>query len=198
MYHVFDAIHSTQDLKVLSKGELAELAAEIRSLMLTRLSATGGHVGSNLGMIEATIALHYVFNSPQDKIVFDVSHQCYTHKLLTGRNIGGFTNPAESEHDLFSVGHASTAVSLACGLAKARDLKEEHYNVIAVVGDGALSGGEAFEGLNCAATLGSNLIILVNDNDWSEEQGTTQKEKFLGHLFNAIIKSQQTSHLTQG
>ena len=167
MYHVFDAIHSTQDLKVLSKGELAELAAEIRSLMLTRLSATGGHVGSNLGMIEATIALHYVFNSPQDKIVFDVSHQCYTHKLLTGRNIGGFTNPAESEHDLFSVGHASTAVSLACGLAKARDLKEEHYNVIAVVGDGALSGGEAFEGLNCAATLGSNLIILVNDNDWS-------------------------------
>ena len=167
MYHVFDAIHSTQDLKVLSKGELAELAAEIRSLMLTRLSATGGHVGSNLGMIEATIALHYVFNSPQDKIVFDVSHQCYTHKLLTGRNIGGFTNPAESEHDLFSVGHASTAVSLACGLAKARDLKEDHYNVIAVVGDGALSGGEAFEGLNCAATLGSNLIILVNDNDWS-------------------------------
>ena len=167
MYHVFDAIHSTQDLKVLSKGELAELAAEIRSLMLTRLSATGGHVGSNLGMIEATIALHYVFNSPQDKIVFDVSHQCYTHKLLTGRNIGGFTNPAESEHDLFSVGHASTAVSLACGLAKARDLKEEHYNVIAVVGDGALSGGEAFEGLNCAATLGSNLIILFNDNDWS-------------------------------
>ena len=167
MYHVFDAIHSTQDLKVLSKGELAELAAEIRSLMLTRLSATGGHVGSNLGMIEATIALHYVFNSPQDKIVFDVSHQCYTHKLLTGRNIGGFTNPAESEHDLFSVGHASTAVSLACGLAKARDLKKEHYNIIAVVGDGALSGGEAFEGLNCAATLGSNLIILVNDNDWS-------------------------------
>ena len=167
MYHVFDAIHSTQDLKVLSKGELAELAAEIRSLMLTRLSATGGHVGSNLGMIEATIALHYVFHSPQDKIVFDVSHQCYTHKLLTGRNIGGFTNPAESEHDLFSVGHASTAVSLACGLAKARDLKEDHYNVIAVVGDGALSGGEAFEGLNCAATLGSNLIILVNDNDWS-------------------------------
>ena len=137
MYHVFDAIHSTQDLKVLSKGELAELAAEIRSLMLTRLSATGGHVGSNLGMIEATIALHYVFNSPQDKIVFDVSHQCYTHKLLTGRNIGGFTNPAESEHDLFSVGHASTAVSLACGLAKARDLKEEHYNVIAAAGDGA-------------------------------------------------------------
>ena len=167
MCQILDTIHSPQDLKVLSKAELSKLAAEIRSQMIYRLSITGGHVGSNLGMIEATIALHYVFNSPQDKIVFDVSHQCYTHKLLTGRNIGGFTNPAESEHDLFSVGHASTAVSLACGLAKARDLKEEHYNVIAVVGDGALSGGEAFEGLNCAATLGSNLIILVNDNDWS-------------------------------
>lgn len=167
MCKILDTIHSPQDLKVLSKAELSKLAEEIRSQMLTRLSVTGGHVGSNLGMIEATLAMHYVFHSPQDKIVFDVSHQCYTHKLLTGRDIGGFTNPAESEHDLFSVGHASTAVSLACGLAKARDLKKEDYNVMAVVGDGALSGGEAFEGLNYAATLESNLIILVNDNDWS-------------------------------
>lgn len=167
MCKILDTIHSPKDLKVLSKTELTKLATEIRSQMMERLSITGGHVGSNLGMIEATIALHYVFDSPQDKIVFDVSHQCYTHKLLTGRDIGGFTNPAESEHDLFSVGHASTAVSLACGLAKVRDLKREHDNVIAVVGDGALSGGEAFEGLNYAATLGSNLIILVNDNDWS-------------------------------
>ena len=115
MNQFLDTLHSPQDLKTLSKRELVELAAEIRSQMLTRLSVTGGHVGSNLGMIEATIALHYVFHSPLDKIVFDVSHQCYTHKLLTGRKIGGFTNPAESEHDLFSIGHASTAVSLACG-----------------------------------------------------------------------------------
>lgn len=178
MNQFLDALHSPQDLKALSIEKLTELAAEIRSQMLTRLSVTGGHVGSNLGMIEATVALHYVFNSPRDKIVFDVSHQCYTHKLLTGRkaayldpthyaDVTGFTNPTESEHDLFSVGHSSTAVSLACGLAKARDLNGEHYRVVAVVGDGALSGGEAFEGLNYAATLGSNLLILVNDNNWS-------------------------------
>lgn len=178
MNRFLDMLHSPQDLKALSIEKLTELAAEIRGQMLTRLSVTGGHVGSNLGMIEATVALHYVFNSPQDKIVFDVSHQCYTHKLLTGRkaayldpshyaDVTGFTNPAESKHDLFSVGHSSTAVSLACGLAKARDLNGEHYHVVAVVGDGALSGGEAFEGLNYAATLGSNLLILVNDNDWS-------------------------------
>lgn len=178
MDKILDAIHSPQDLKQFSKDELTHLAAEIRSQMITRLSVTGGHVGSNLGMIEATIALHYVFDSPKDKIVFDVSHQCYTHKLLTGRkaayldpahyaDVTGFTNPAESEHDLFCVGHSSTAVSLACGLAKARDLKGERNRVIAVVGDGALSGGEAFEGLNYAATLGSQLLILVNDNDIS-------------------------------
>lgn len=178
MAGLLDQINAPSDLKNLSGAELIQLTHEIREQLLVRLSATGGHVGSNLGMIEATVALHTVFNSPVDKIVFDVSHQCYTHKLLTGRkfayldptkyaDVTGFTNPAESEHDLFAVGHTSTAVSLACGLAKARDLKGEHYNVIAVVGDGALSGGEAFEGLNNAAALESNLIILVNDNDMS-------------------------------
>lgn len=178
MTGLLDQINAPSDLKNLSGAELIQLTHEIREQLLVRLSATGGHVGSNLGMIEATVALHTVFNSPVDKIVFDVSHQCYTHKFLTGRkfayldptkyaDVTGFTNPAESEHDLFAVGHTSTAVSLACGLAKARDLKGEHYNVIAVVGDGALSGGEAFEGLNNAAALESNLIILVNDNDMS-------------------------------
>ena len=178
MAGLLDQINTPSDLKNLSRAELLRLTHEIREQMLVRLSATGGHVGSNLGMIEATVALHTVFHSPVDKIVFDVSHQCYTHKLLTGRkaayvdpaayhSVSGFTDPAESEHDLFAVGHTSTAVSLACGLAKARDLKGEHYNVIAVVGDGALSGGEAFEGVNNAATLESNLIILVNDNDMS-------------------------------
>ncbi|MBP3458994.1 MAG: 1-deoxy-D-xylulose-5-phosphate synthase [Lachnospiraceae bacterium] len=178
MCKVLDKINTPKDLKVLSRNELIQLCGEIRQQMIWRLSATGGHVGSNLAIIEATVALHYVFNSPVDKIIFDVSHQCYTHKLLTGRkaaytdpakfsSVSGFTNPAESEHDIFSIGHTSTAISLACGMAKGRDVKGECHNVIALVGDGALSGGEAFEGLNNAAALGSNIILIINDNDMS-------------------------------
>lgn len=178
MDKILDTINFPNDLKKLSENQLLQLCEEIREQMLIRLSVTGGHVGSNLGMIEATVALHYVFDAPMDKIVFDVSHQCYTHKLLTGRkaaylepskynSVSGFTQPEESEYDLFSIGHTSTAVSLACGLAKARDLRGETNNVVAVVGDGALSGGEAFEGLNNAAALGSNYILVVNDNDMS-------------------------------
>ncbi|MFV0626060.1 MAG: 1-deoxy-D-xylulose-5-phosphate synthase [Alphaproteobacteria bacterium] len=173
-----DRINSPQDVKKLSTKDLNSLAIEIRDAILYRDSKVGGHVGPNLGFVEATIALHYVFNSPQDKIVFDVSHQCYPHKMLTGRKngflneadmkvISGYTNPKESEHDFFSIGHTSTSVSLACGLAKARDLKGEKHNVIAVIGDGSLSGGEALEGLNNAAVLGSNIIIVVNDNEMS-------------------------------
>lgn len=178
MCKVLDKINTPNDLKVLSKNELVRLCEEIRQQMLLRLSMTGGHVGSNLAVIEATVALHYVFNAPRDKIIFDVSHQCYTHKLLTERkeayinpskfsSVSGFTNPAESEYDIFSIGHTSTAISLACGMAKGRDVKGERHNVVALVGDGALSGGEAFEGLNNAADLGSNLILVVNDNDMS-------------------------------
>lgn len=178
MCKVLDKINTPKDLKALSRNELIKLCGEIRQQMLLRLSVTGGHVGSNLAIIEATVALHYVFDSPVDKIIFDVSHQCYTHKLLTGRkaaytdpakfsSVSGFTNPAESEHDIFSIGHTSTAVSLACGMAKGRDVKGERHNVIALVGDGALSGGEAFEGLNNAAALGSNIILIINDNDMS-------------------------------
>ena len=178
MRSVLENIHTPKDLKPLSAKELIQLCGEIREQLLFRLSATGGHVGSNLAVIEATVALHYVFDSPADKIIFDVSHQCYTHKLLTGRkdaytdparfsSVSGFTNPAESEHDIFSVGHTSTAISLACGLAKGHDLTGSSCNVIAVVGDGALSGGQAFEGLNNAAALGSNIIIVINDNDMS-------------------------------
>ena len=178
MSKVLDKTNTPKDLKILSRNELVQLCGEIRQQMLLRLSMTGGHVGSNLAVIEATVALHYVFNSPVDKIIFDVSHQCYTHKLLTGRkaaytdpaefaSVSGFTNPVESEYDIFSIGHTSTAISLACGMAKGRDVKGESHNVIAVVGDGALSGGEAFEGLNNAAALGSNIILIVNDNDMS-------------------------------
>lgn len=150
----------------------------MRFTRLKKLSIHGGHCGPNFGMVEATIALHYVFNLPVDKFVFDVSHQTYPHKMLTGRAYGfldesrydditGYSCPEESEHDFFTVGHTSTSVSLACGLAKARDLKGDKENVIAIIGDGSLSGGEALEGLNVAAELDSNFIIVINDNDMS-------------------------------
>lgn len=173
-----EQINSPKDLKQLTTEQMTVLAGEIRQALLNRLSACGGHIGPNLGMVEATIALHFVFDSPKDKLVFDVSHQCYTHKILTGRkeaflnpakyaSVSGYTNPHESEHDFFIIGHTSTSVSLACGLAKARDLKHDSENVIAVIGDGSLSGGEAYEGLSNAAEMGTNLIIVVNDNDMS-------------------------------
>ena len=158
--------------------QMTALAEEMRAALLKRASIHGGHFGPNFGMVEATIALHYVFASPKDKIVYDVSHQTYPHKMLTGRkdaylyeehydDVSGYSNPHESEHDHFTVGHTSTSVSLALGLAKARDLKGEDGNVIAVIGDGSLSGGEALEGLDWAAELGGNFIIVVNDNDMS-------------------------------
>lgn len=173
-----DNINSPADLKKLDINGLKNVAEEIRQAILNRDSKVGGHVGPNLGIVETTIAMHYVFNSPADKFVFDVSHQCYPHKILTGRKdgfltdegmqrISGYTNPAESEHDNFVVGHTSTSVSLASGLAKARDLKGEKYNVVAVIGDGSLSGGEALEGLDNAAVLNSNIIVVVNDNEMS-------------------------------
>lgn len=176
---ILDKINSPADVKKLSLPELQTLAENIREGILKRDSLIGGHVGPNLGFVEATIALHYVFNSPKDKIVYDVSHQCYAHKMLTGRKngffnpddysrISGYTNPSESEHDSFVVGHTSTSVSLASGLAKTRDLKGEKHNVIAVIGDGSLSGGEALEGLNFGgAELNSNFIVVVNDNQMS-------------------------------
>lgn len=173
-----ETINSPEDVKKLTIEELPALAEEMRHALLTRASRHGGHFGPNFGMVEATIAMHYVFESPKDKIVYDVSHQSYPHKMLTGRkdaylyeehydDVSGYTNPHESEHDFFTIGHTSTSVSLACGLAKARDLKGEDGNVIAVIGDGSLSGGEALEGIDYAAELGGNLIIVVNDNDMS-------------------------------
>lgn len=175
---ILEKINTIADLKKVPKCNLPTLCEEIRTTLLKKLSEHGGHVGPNLGVVELTVAMHYVFNSPVDKIVFDVSHQCYTHKILTGRknaflfpecydDVNGFTNPQESEHDHFTVGHTSTAVSLACGLAKARDLLGQKHNVIAVVGDGSLSGGEAYEGLNNVAEQGTNFIAVVNDNEMS-------------------------------
>lgn len=178
MSGILDKVESSADVHRLSLSELMQLSDEIRRALIDSTLATGGHLGPNLGFVEATIALHHVFDFPTDKLVFDVSHQCYTHKILTGRKraytdpahygeFTGFTNPEESEFDLFRTGHTSQAVSLCCGLAKARDLLGKHHNVVAVIGDGSLSGGEAFEGLDNAATVGTNLIIVFNDNDRS-------------------------------
>ena len=173
-----EKINGPEDVKKLSAEELVSLAEEMRSALLKRASIRGGHFGPNFGMVEATIALHYVFDSPKDKIVFDVSHQTYPHKMLTGRkdaylyeehynDVSGYSNPDESEHDHFIIGHTSTSISLACGLAKGRDVKGETGNVVAIIGDGSLSGGEALEGLDYAAEIDGNLIIVVNDNDMS-------------------------------
>ena len=171
-------INGPSDLKQLPLEALPILAEEIRQALMFKISRTGGHFGPNFGIVEATIALHYVFNSPEDKFIFDVSHQCYPHKILTGRKeaylnpdlfneVTGYTEPKESPHDFFTIGHTSTSVSIACGMAKARDLQGREENIIAIIGDGSMSGGEAYEGLECAARLGSNFIVLLNDNQMS-------------------------------
>lgn len=174
-----ERIRSPDDLKALTVEECKTLAGEMRQALLSKLSRTGGHLAPNLGVVEAIISYHYVFDSPKDKIVFDVSHQCYPHKMLTGRmsayidqdlydTVTGFTEITESEHDFFTVGHTSTSISLASGMAKARDLKGDKENVVAFIGDGSLGGGEALEGLDYVASeLSSNFIIILNDNNIS-------------------------------
>lgn len=175
---VLDHVNYPIDLKNLTNDELIKLCSEIRQLLLQKLSVTGGHSGPNLGIVELTTAIHYVFDTPKDQLILDTSHQCYTHKILTGRkeafidqnhynDVNGFFNPNESEYDLFTIGHTSTSLSLASGLMKARDLKNETNNVIAVIGDGSLSGGQAYEGLNVISELNTNVIIIVNDNEMS-------------------------------
>ena len=171
-------ISSPADIRGYTADQRRALAQEMRTALIRRTSMVGGHIGPNLGIIEAVIALHTVFDSPRDQIIFDVSHQCYPHKMLTGRagayldeaqysGVSGFTNPEESPHDIFSIGHTSTSISLATGLAKARDLAGRSENIIALIGDGSLSGGEALEGLNVAGEMETGLIIVVNDNDQS-------------------------------
>ena len=208
MYELIERINEAADVKKFKMEELDQLAIEIREALFNRLTKIGGHFGPNFGMVEAEIAMHYVFDSPVDQFVFDVSHQSYPHKILTGRKAGyiyddhffedsGYTNPGESEHDLFNVGHTSTSISLASGLVKARDLKGEKRNVIAVIGDGSLSGGEAMEALNVAGSeLNSNFIILVNDNEMAiaENHGGIYKNleelrKTNGQAQNNIFKA---------
>ncbi len=190
---ILEKINGPEDIKRLNFNELQTLADETRHYLLQKVSEHGGHVGPNLGMVEATVALHYVFHSPNDKFIFDVSHQSYPHKILTGRkeafmdaqhydDVSGYSEPSESAHDHFVIGHTSTSISLACGMAKARDLQGGTENIIAIIGDGSLSGGEALEGLNVAgAELDSNLIIIVNDNQMSiaENHGGLYKNLLL-------------------
>lgn len=175
---ILDKIESPEDVKQLNIKELNILTDELREVLIAYLSKHGGHIGPNLGVVELEVALHYVFNSPVDKIVYDVSHQCYVHKILTGRKyafteeehfgeVTGFSEPMESEHDFFRMGHTSTSISLLNGLQRARDIKGDKENVIAVIGDGSLSGGEAYEGLNNVSEAGTNAIIIVNDNEMS-------------------------------
>lgn len=191
-----EKIKSPKDIKGLSVKQLQEVADELRSALIKKLSEHGGHIGPNLGMVETTVAMHYVFNSPTDKFVFDVSHQSYVHKMLTGRieaflnpdhydDVTGYTNPDESEHDHFTIGHTSTSVSLAMGLAKGRDLVGDKENIIAVIGDGSLSGGEALEGIDNASQLDSNFIIIVNDNDQSIAENH-------GGLYGCLRKLRET------
>ena len=202
-----EKINGPEDIKKLKIEELKKLADETRAALINKISNAGGHNGPNLGMVEMTVALHYVFNSPNDKIVFDVSHQCYPHKILTGRkqaflekehfnDVTGYTNPNESEHDIFTIGHTSTSISLSLGLAKGRDVNNQNDNIIAVIGDGSLSGGEALEGLDYAGEYDKNLIIIANDNDQSiaENHGGLYKSlKALretnGESSNNIFKS---------
>lgn len=190
---ILDNINSPKDVKLLNIKQLVELVSEIRNVLIKNMSEIGGHVGPNLGLVEATIALHYVFNSPEDKFIFDVSHQCYTHKILTGRkdayinpekyrSVTGFTCPTESEHDFFNIGHTSTSISLATGMAHARDLAGRKENIIAIIGDGSLTGGMAFEGLNVGSELSTNLIIVINDNDMSIAESHGGLIKHLAYL----------------
>ncbi len=192
-YRILDLIHSPEDLKNLNIDELKLLSDEIRQFLLDNISRTGGHLASNLGVVELTLAMHYVFNSPFDKIIWDVGHQSYVHKIITGRKelfdtlrqhngLSGFPSPSESVHDVFKTGHSSTSISVALGMARARDLKNENYNVIAVIGDGALTGGMAFEALNDAGNSKTNIIVVLNDNQMSISQNVGALADYLSKL----------------
>lgn len=188
-----EKINSPKDIKKLNNNELEILCSEIREEMIQTVSKTGGHLASNLGTVELTVALHKVFNSPQDQIVFDVGHQCYTHKLLTGRRdrfntlrcengISGFTRPNESEHDIFSSGHSSVSISQAIGLASAKQIKGEKGKIVAIIGDGALTGGLAYEALNNSGNESNNLVVILNDNNMSISQNVGSMAKSLTNI----------------
>jgi 1-deoxy-D-xylulose-5-phosphate synthase len=193
MEEIFSKIQSPDDIKKLSIEEMEELADFLRKRIISTISSTGGHLASSLGTVELSIALHYVFDAPDDKIIWDVSHQCYAHKLLTGRmdrfdtirqykGISGFTKPQESCYDCFGAGHSSTSISAALGIAKARDHRRENFDVIAVIGDGALTGGMAYEGMNNAGHLNANMIVVLNDNEMSISKNVGALARYLSKL----------------
>jgi 1-deoxy-D-xylulose-5-phosphate synthase len=191
-----DKIDAPQDLKGLRRSELPELAKEIRKVIIETVSRTGGHLAPSLGTVELTIALHYVFDLPGDKIVWDVGHQAYTHKLLTGRRdrfhtlrqhggLSGFTRMSENSYDAFSTGHASTSISAALGIACGRCLKKDRGKIIAVIGDGSMTGGLAYEGLNQAGDLRKDLIVVLNDNEMSIGRNVGVLSSFLSRKLSA-------------
>ena len=191
--NLLDKINSPADVKKLSDEQLKQLAAEIRQLLIEVISHTGGHLAPNLGVVELTLALHKVFNTPQDKLVFDVGHQAYIHKIITGRReqfptlrqyggLSGFPKRCESEHDAFGTGHSSTSISAALGMAAARDLQGEDYNVVAIIGDGSMTGGMAFEALNNAGTLHKKMVVVLNDNEMSISKNVGAMSDYLYHL----------------
>ncbi len=193
MGRFLDVIRSSGDIKNLGIQELSELAAEIRSEIISVVANNGGHLASNLGVVELTLALHSVFQPPRDKIIWDVGHQCYTHKIITGRKsvfhtirtqggLSGFSNPAESECDPFGTGHASTSISAALGIAAARDLKKEKFNIVSIIGDGALTGGMAFEALNNASSVTDNMIVVLNDNEMSINKNVGAFASYLSNI----------------
>ena len=193
MGELLDRINGPADLRALKREQLDQLAEEIRSEMVSTVATTGGHLAASLGAVELAIAIHYVFDSPRDKIIWDVGHQAYAHKLLTGRRarfhtlrqaggISGFPRRAESEHDAFDTGHGSTAIAAALGMAKARDLAAESYSVVAVVGDGAMSGGLSFEAVNYAGHLKTPIIILLNDNQMSISRNVGALSAYLSRV----------------
>src|ERR1700685_3834381 len=199
---LLDSINSPDDVKRLSPAQLAELAQEIRDFLIQTLSKTGGHLGPNLGVVELTLALHAVFNTPEDKIVFDVSHQAYIHKILTGRldrfstirqpgGLNGFMLRTESEHDCFGAGHAGTALSAALGMAVARDLAGGNEHVIAVAGDAAFTNGISFEALNNIAEQTKRLIVVLNDNEWSIDRTVGA----IARYFHRVVTNEHYQHL---
>lgn len=199
--YLLNKVSGPKDLKKLAIPEMEELATEIRTLILEKDAAKGGHLGPDLGIVEASIAYHYVFNAPKDKIVWDVSHQTYPHKMLTGRalawldpehyeDVTPYTNPDESPYDYYAVGHTSTSIALATGMAKARDLMGEHENIMALIGDGSMTGGLAYEGLNNAAIEPHNLVVVVNDNQMSIDDN-------VGGLVTALKKLRDSNGETK-
>ncbi len=180
-------------LKKMNVDEMTQLSKEIREFLIEKVSKTGGHLGSNLGAVEITLAMHYVFDSPSDKLLFDVGHQIYTHKILTGRKdrfdslrqykgLSGFPRVDESPHDAFSMGHTSNSLSVALGMARARDMQKENYNVVALIGDGALTGGMALEALNDTGTTKNKVIFILNDNNMSIAKNVGAMAGFLGKI----------------